>query len=77
MNTLINGYEIEFQPAVVVDSKKSSPKLEEFYSIKTNQPCEHNICLNDGTCLIGFDNQIYCVCSQSFSGKDTKSIIIC
>lgn len=30
--------------------------------------CDPSLCLNGGTCLMGQDNDIYCLCPEGFTG---------
>lgn len=30
--------------------------------------CDSSLCLNGGTCLMGQDNDIYCLCPEGFTG---------
>lgn len=30
--------------------------------------CDSSLCLNGGTCLMGQDNEIYCLCPEGFTG---------
>ncbi len=81
---IFNGYQIEIQAIFIFNSTGDSQiKYQHIYYVRNNfisndlgsysdqnitNPCNSNPCKNNGTCLLGYNNTISCLCLENYNG---------
>ena len=82
---MVSGYQINFQPAVVIDNNNVQVSYQQIYfvhapTVASDQPdsfinvtqsniCVPNPCQNGGYCRLGFNNSFVCICVGLYTGK--------
>jgi hypothetical protein len=79
---IINGTQIDIK-RIFIFNTKSQIGYQHIYYVHNNyvsndlsgysdqnktDPCDSNPCQNGGTCLLGYNNTISCLCPQNYNG---------
>ena len=91
---MFSGFQIDIQGIFIFNSIGNSPiKYQHVYNVRNNivsndqaktsypniyNPCDSSPCQNNGSCSIGFNNSLICLCPEKYNGDllSLKKIIV-